>query len=205
MAVKIGATRRKHEKHMNQQTYIYRIDAEDRIIEVSENWTTFHEGNSPAPLKDVIGCSVWDFIQDIEIHHLYKEIFQHLRKGKSARPIPFRCDSPDERRWLELRFQVLPNAHIELRSQIVRTEPRPPVKLLMQDTPRSQDFISICSMCKKIKVSENQWVEIEEGVVLLKLFEAESMPQLTHGLCADCYERTVAELNELPPPRQQCV
>lgn len=189
---------------MNQESYIYQIDANDRIVQISDNWQAFADENSPAQQTDaanVQGSLVWDFIQDIETHYLYQEIFRHIRQGKSFAPIPFRCDSPEERRFMELRFRALPNDQIEVESRILRTEPRPPVKMLMEDTPRSEKFISLCSMCKKIKVAENTWVEIEEGVGRLKLFESDKMPQLTHGLCPDCYRRTMDELDLLFPQK----
>jgi hypothetical protein len=50
-------------------------------------------------------------------------------------------------------------------------------------------------MCKKIKVSAKQWAEIEEGLVHLRLFEADKMPQLTHGVCHPCYQVAIEDLD----------
>ncbi len=61
-------------------------------------------------------------------------------------------------------------------------------------------FVTICSMCKKIKVSPRQWAEIEEALVELRLFEVDEMPQLTHGICPSCYQEAIAKLDGFEIP-----
>ena len=119
-----------------------------------------------------------------------------MRSGRGSRPIPFRCDSPVERRFLELLIKALPDEQVEITSKILRREPREPVKLLEADTPRSKDLLKICSMCKKIEISPGQWAEIEEGLFHLRLFEADEMPQLSHGLCHQCYRAVMEEYHD---------
>ena len=185
---------------MSEDVIVYRIDGADTIINVSDNWQNFARGNAwagPLPPEDVVGNQLWDFIQDLETRYLYQEVFRRVRAGKPCRPIPFRCDAPDERRFLELILDAFPNEQIEITSRTVRTERRNPVKLLETGTPRSTtDFLKICSMCKKIQVSQEQWAEVEEGLVYLKIFEGAQMPQLTHGICPECYRKVMAEESE---------
>ncbi len=57
-------------------------------------------------------------------------------------------------------------------------------------------------MCKKILTSHSKWVEIEEGLTQLRPFEAVEMPRLTHGLCPNCYEGIVADLDDSGPPQK---
>ena len=80
----------------------------------------------------------------------------------------------------------------------VRTERRDPVRLLDKDMPRSSDIIRICSMCKKVSTALNKWVEIEEGLAQLRLFEASEVPRLTHGLCPII----MADLNDSGPTNE---
>lgn len=184
---------------MSEDVFIYRIDSTDTIVSVSDNWHTFAHGNDWNGLQrpeDVVGHKLWVFIQDLETRHLYQELFRRVRGGRPSRPIPFRCDSPGERRFLELLVEALPDGQIEITSKILRTEPRSPVRLLDADTPRSTDFLTICSMCKKIKVSPGQWIEIEEALAHLRVFEADELPQLTHGLCRSCYQEAIRELDD---------
>jgi len=188
---------------MSEDVFTYRIDNTDTIVSVSDNWYTFAESNAwhgRWRLEDVLGHSLWDFIQDAGTKHLYRELFRRVRGGSGFRPIPFRCDSPDERRFLELFIEALPDHHITITSTIVRTELRSPVRLLEAGTPRSADFLTICSMCKKIKVSPQHWADIEEGLAQLRLFEADEMPQLTHGLCLGCYQAAMKELDDSGAP-----
>ena len=93
-------------------------------------------------------------------------------------------------------MEALPDDQIEITSKILLTEARSPVSQLDADTSRSKDLVTICSMCKKIQVSPGQWFEIEEGLARLKVFEAEKMPQLTHGLCPSCHHVAMGELSD---------
>lgn len=190
---------------MSKDVFIYRIDSTDTIVSISDNWCSFADANawgtSLRP-EDVVGHKLWDFIQDLETQHLYQELFRRVRKGIPSRIIPFRCDSPSERRYLQLLIESLPDEQIEITSKIVQTEPRSPVRLLNADTSRSTDFVTVCSMCKKMKVSPGQWAEIEEGLARLRLFEDDQMPQLTHGLCPSCYNVSMAELGDFGKPEK---
>jgi hypothetical protein len=49
--------------------------------------------------------------------------------------------------------------------------------MLDPETARSNEIVRICSMCKKIAISQREWVEIEERVAKLRLFEEDAMPQ----------------------------
>ena len=183
---------------MNENVFIYRIDGTDTIVSVSDNWDVFADANawgSAVRHQDVVGHSLWDFIQGPETRHLYQQLFRRAREGGPSRPIPFRCDSPGERRFLELLIEALPGGLLEITSTILRTEPRTPVRLIAADTPRSADILTMCSMCKKIEVATEQWTELEEGLAQLRLFEAEEMPRLTHGLCHPCYQAAINELD----------
>lgn len=97
---------------MNKDTYIYRIDHADVIIGIQnpEQWGSFAEENawesSPHP-GNVVGHKIWEFIEDRETRHLYQEIFKRIRAGVSSRTLPFRCDSPEERRYLELQIKAI--------------------------------------------------------------------------------------------------
>jgi hypothetical protein len=193
----------KCEDRMNEDVFTYIVDKTDTIVSVSDNFCAFAEKNDwngrwrP---EDVIGHSLWGFIQGRETRHLYQELFRRVREGKRCRAIPFRCDSPEERRFLELILEALPDHQIAITSKIVRTEHRNRIRLLDAGTSRSTDHLTICSMCKKIKVSPQHWAEIEEGLVQLRLFDAHDMPLLTHGFCPECYQVAMKKLDDSRVP-----
>jgi hypothetical protein len=181
-------------------TYSYRIDKNDIIMSVSDNWQSFAIKNlcadtcSPAR---VVGSSLWIFISDRETRHLYEIILKRVRERRKPARLRFRCDAPNIRRFLELSVLPLKDEAVEFRSQIIRTETREPVSLLKNDIKRTEELICICSMCKKIAISNTAWVEIEDAINTLKLFDQERLPQLTHGLCPPCYNDALAVLKKM--------
>ncbi len=180
------------------ETFTYKIDKYDKINSVSGNWESFANSNgwdSEIAPKSVTGRYLWDFIQGNETQHLYDELFKKVRNGGILGPIPFRCDSPSERRYLELTLKPLSDNAIEIQSTIIRTESRDTLNMLAEDECLSNQFLRICSMCKKIDIDKNRWVELEEGLAYLRLFEKQEVPCLTHGICPNCYDIAMSKLN----------
>lgn len=187
-------------------TYVYAIDHMDRIISLSSNWLSFAVLNSAEESchpDRIINKPIWTFIDGKETAHLYEICIANVRLHKKTIVFPFRCDAPDLRRYLELEISSLPRNHIEFSSRIIREEPRDDLKLLQCDSPRSTDFITICSMCKKIKVFENVWIETEEAIATKRLFEMEVLPQITHGLCPNCFRTSMDEIERFKKTKGQ--
>jgi hypothetical protein len=181
-------------------SYAYRIDQQDVITGVCCNWRSFAFANDwrhEAGPERIVGDPLWKYIQGKETRHVYSELFSRVRKGLQVKSIPFRCDSPDERRFLQLDLVYLSDGCIEVRSKIIRKEKREHLDLIDINVPRSGErFVTICSMCKKLAVSEDNWLEIEEALAHLRIFEKEEMPGLTHGFCEDCYQDTMRLLKQ---------
>jgi hypothetical protein len=51
-----------------------------------------------------------------------------------------------------------------------------------------EGFIPICSNCKKIKNTEDQWEQIEQYIT------KHSLAQFSHGICPDCTRKLYPEL-----------
>ncbi|MCA9410446.1 MAG: response regulator [Candidatus Omnitrophica bacterium] len=51
-------------------------------------------------------------------------------------------------------------------------------------------LIPICSMCKKVRDDEGFWTEVDSYL------KEHSEAQISHGLCPDCFELTLADLEE---------
>ena len=187
---------------MTDNSYIYLIDDEDIIVQISHNWESFACCNGwedGCGENAVVGKKIWDFIQGMETKHFYEEIIRKTRDGCHCGPIPFRCDAPGERRYLELSMTPLASGRIKITSRIVHAEDRDHVRLLDKCECRSNELVTLCSMCKKMKTAPEEWREIEEGVAQLRIFEAEVMPQVTHGVCPHCHNTVMAELSALKP------
>ncbi len=181
---------------VNQQ-YLYKINEYDKIIEVSQNWNEFAQSNLAAPscfYPELINKSLWDFIADKETAHLYQLAVEKVRKSKNIVNIPIRCDSPETKRFLEITIKPLPEDHIEFSSKIIRIESRDPVQLLDFYVDRSDEFVKICSYCKQIELSEDEWIEADRAIIELDLFGSYILPRLTHGVCPMCYESIMEKL-----------
>jgi hypothetical protein len=190
------------EPKQSDSKWRYRIDDKDIITGYSDNLLSFARDNdwsSEIKPEEVIGHSIFEFIDGLETRYLYKQLFKKVREeNRIIGPIPFRCDSPTERRLLELTLYPLPNDHINITSILVKSEPREEVRTLKIEVPRSEKIVTICSMCKKIALPSGRWVEIEEGLASLGIFEEEEVPQLSHGLCPECFNNAMEEIGDEP-------
>lgn len=181
-----------------RETYVYRINSDDVIVWVSDNWQAFVDANEGAAKTDaeiVIGKSLWDYIAGFEVRHLYVTVLKVVRERNQVIHLLFRCDAPDLRRYLRLEMVPLSDGQVELRSQILKTENRESVNLLRPALPRSDEIITMCSMCKKVETDPDDWQEIESAINRLHLFEMETPPQISHGLCPSCYQTMLAEIS----------
>ena len=95
---------------------------------------------------------------------------------------------------MEMKLSLLAGDSIEFLSKIIELEFRDPVALLDPEAGRSEEFLKICSWCKKIFIPQAGWVEIEEGIRVLDLFAGPPFPQLTHGICHSCLAPVEKEL-----------
>ncbi len=173
----------------------YTIDGADRIVEVCDGWEPFaleNGGRELAPDK-VLGRQLWDFVSGFAVRDLYRMI---LRRARGGVPVSFeiRCDAPHCRRHLGIRVTPLRDGHVQFRTEVLRVEMRPPVALLDAHAPRGVEVVRICSWCKKVHMPPDAWIEVEEAVLRLRLFERAEVPQLSHGICRACVDLVAASL-----------
>lgn len=166
---------------------VYRINALDTIVFVNEEWDRFAAGNgSPGMVSDrILNRSLWEFISDPTTRLLYREILERARAGRSVN-FPFRCDSPDRRRFLEMTVGLTDDAAVQFRVRTVAVEQRASQPLIAGGG-RVEPHLRMCGWCKKIPLADRGgWVEIEDAVAALKLFEQPELPLISHGICEDC-------------------
>ena len=182
----------------SDERILYRINNQDEIVFVSENWDCFALNNDAPHLtsKDVTGKSLWSFVTDVTTEQLYREIIRKARTGQTMR-FNFRCDSPELCRAMEMIITVSVEGDVQFETQTLGIEERPSQMILKSGLPRGKHMLSICGWCKKILTGENVWEEIEKAVSYLRLFEDKSrLPQLTHGICIACFQEMSAKLQE---------
>lgn len=171
---------------------VYQIDQNDFLLVVNDRWNKFATDNGSPHLvgEKIVALSLWDFIHDAETRHLHEVLLKKVRTEKAAiRKLPFRCDAPTLRRYMEMDVIPLPGGAIEYRCRTLRTEQREPVSLVTADERGSGRFVRMCSWCKKIDIEKNTWRDIEDAVNVLGLFSETNIPPISHTMCNACLER----------------
>jgi len=180
----------------DNRSFIWVIDDADKIVHVNDDWLAFAGENTAPQLTAslVLDQPIWWFITGQETIYFYKQIFGRLRAGKTPVKFPFRCDSPDCRRFMVMKLSPLSGNAIQFMAQILRQEWRQPMDILDASRDRSEEFLEICSWCKKINIPEQGWGEVEDAIQALDLFGHHSMPRMSHTICDSCYNLVKQEL-----------
>lgn len=73
-------------------SFSYAIDAEDRLISVGSTWDHFAQDNGATNLSGdkIVGRQVWAFFA-----------YPGVRESQQSLEVPFRCDSPTQRRYIQ--------------------------------------------------------------------------------------------------------
>ena len=87
---------------------------------------------------------------------------------------------------MELEISQSSGNQLDLTGILIAEEQRPYAVLLDRRIGRSEERLTICSFCKRARVAESSWLEIEAVIERLQLFESERIPGLTHGVCPEC-------------------
>lgn len=165
----------------------YELDASLRLVGVDAAWSAFAAENG-APALQPPGClgrSIAESIADTATLHIYRQVFDRVRRTGAPMRFGIRCDGPALRRWLELEIRPR-GAGFEVESVLVRAEAREPQALLAAPRPDDGTMLSMCSWCKRVSVDQ-RWLEVEAAVRALGLFEREVLPAITHGICDACF------------------
>jgi hypothetical protein len=168
---------------------VYRVDEGNTIIAVNDAWASFARANgAPRLAEEAVGAPLFGAIHCPELTLLWRDLLARVRHARVTLRLPYRCDSPGERRYYELTVWPESDGVIAFESVSRSTIVRSP-QALLEATRESGGHLVSCSWCRRFRVSE--WLEVEEAVTRLGLLE-ETMPIVTHGLCPDCEIRVRA-------------
>jgi hypothetical protein len=183
---------------------VYWIDERDEIVFVNAAWDRLAAANDCLELagKRILSRSLWDFISDATTRQIYREIIARVRKGRRI-SFRLRCDAPDERLFMRIDASRAAAGAVRFEVVTLAAQPRAPESLLRGRAPEpSERSVLMCGWCKRVKVGSD-WRELEEALPDLDVFECDSVPLLTHGICADCEQQMTALIEEMgssPPP-----
>lgn len=175
-------------QELSKNPVFYEIDADDRIIGVSDNWLRFAAANEAPDLtpQAVIGKSLWTYIQGRSVRYLYREIFSDIRERHRSVVFPFRCDSPGTLRFMELSCQAHAGHSIRFTAQLLREEARHTDRKSHERLSDLKAPVRVCSWCKRVHHSDDAWIEIGSAVNGHRLLERAETSEVTHGVCPDC-------------------
>lgn len=170
------------------------LDAADTIVGVDEAWLQFARANQAPELtrEAIVGRPLSTFITGLEMVELTALLTAAARKRGTAIAVPFRCDSPDVRRFMTMTLQAELRGGVRFEYRLDRVEPRTEGALFDRQAPRSEDLIRVCSWCGRIRHAE-AWNEVEQAIALGGYFVRGALiPKLSHGICDDCRSVLVA-------------
>jgi hypothetical protein len=181
---------------------VYRLDDRDEFCFVNGEYDSFARDNCGEAVAShaILRRPLWDFVTDPTTQQLYRDMLRRVRAGRPVR-FRFRCDSPARRRLLEMDVRAGDGGGVEFRVRTVSEEDRPYQPLFDPHAGRSDERLRVCGWCKKVHVGD-AWAEVEDAVARLHLFERAAMPEVTHGICEECFRAmtdTLAESDEGPP------
>lgn len=174
---------------------VYRIDAAGNLTFVNDAWSKFardNHGETVLP-EQVLGRSLMASLAGATIRELYLRMIQRARAGVPVR-FQYRCDAPAKRRVFEMNIRGLAGGAVEFTSALLQEETRPPVALLEANRPRDDRLLLMCSWCQQVAVAEGRWEPVETAVTTLGLMEAETLPDVTHGICPPCAKKMRASI-----------
>jgi hypothetical protein len=175
----------------------YRIDDVNRLIAVGGAWDEFALANgaaelvAPAPL----GRGILEFIADHATAHIYQELFLGVRHRGRSTSFPIRCDSAGVRRHLQVTIALADGGDIAVTSRVLRIERRSLEWPSAEGADHTNDHLNVCGWCKRFDV-QGGWLEIEDAIPLLAIFDWSQIPDTSHGICDDCARQMEGVLAE---------
>jgi hypothetical protein len=178
---------------MSTETLSYAIDEHDHLIRVDAGYYSFAEENGWDEATTSLGRSLWDYVAGHEMVKLQRLLVRRIRDAVGDVELPFRCDGPAVRREMNIRIVARPGGRVVLFSARMRSEEAWDLPQLLLDpaTPRSDETLEMCGWCDRFEV-DGAWLEVEEAVRRLELFNRPELPKLSHGICPDCNEMLMA-------------
>lgn len=182
---------------LDRNNYIKRID--------SPQWDSFAQENGAEELtrRQVEGQSLWRFIHDKETRGIYQTLFERCRELQKTITVPFRCDSPGKRRFMQMIIAPLPDEELQLCSRLLEEEPRHEVRWLQEGQVATARMLLCCSMCKRVRSADDSWQEIEEALKQDPRLADNRMPQLSHSICPDCMHDLRRQCQSMTEEAQQ--
>ena len=167
----------------------YELDADNRIVAVSDGWDWFATANGAPELTSeaVIGQPLDAFIAGRELQQLTVHLLSSLRQRPRNLQLPFRCDSPQFQRHLTMSFEALPHHRLRISTVTLREQVRPAVRPTVADPDEAAETLTLCAWCNRYALPDGGWAELERVLAGARWYVDRRPPLLSHGLCDTCH------------------
>lgn len=138
----------------------YEIDSHDRIVALNAEWDTQAaqgDGGPQCTAAAIIGRPLMDIMAGDATRMFIRSALQAVRLLGQTRRLPYRCDSPTDRRRFEMIISPLPAGGVRIEHVLVEQSPRLPG---LQRLARAGHMAAgwCCSQCLSVKpMGANEW------------------------------------------------
>jgi hypothetical protein len=176
---------------------MYRINERDEIISVNDDWCKYasDHGWDGISSDEVLHRPIYTYIKDSTTSRLYQYLFKRVRGGSTVR-YQFNCVSKSHRRVMEMTVKPIGNGEcLELKARMLHKQAHLQ-SFDKLDGPHEDKFLRTCGWCRRIDL-EGNWIEVEDAVAKLEVFEFCRLPKLTHGICNDCFAEMLSDARSI--------
>ena len=166
---------------------VYVIDAADILVKVNLGWDNFAEANEGITIysNHIVGKSLWSYITGKDTQKIYQELLALVRQKQKPITLPYRCDSPELRRFMSMTITPLENKAVQFSNHTLKTVPRPPHHFKLSKLYEGQAIILRCSLCNRLKV-KSAFLELEEALDKGELLNDNKPIIITYTVCQEC-------------------
>jgi len=164
----------------------YWLDIGDVIVDITGEWNSFAQENNAQELerRRVIGRNLLSFIQGDVTRMYVRTLIQSARLMRKPLVRAYRCDSPEQRRYMEMRLCLEDSGLLRWEHRLVRIEPLPRrLEFRVLDGPVRPPRIVRCSICNRLKQRAG-WVEPDAGEIPCP--EGDGQIPVIYGVCPGC-------------------
>lgn len=164
----------------------YWLDIGEVIVDIALDWDQFAcENNAPELVKrNVIGRHLLGFVAGDVTRMYVRTLIQSARLMRQPMVRQYRCDSPDTRRYMEMRLSIEDGGLLRWEHrQLSHEKLRNPFNFVHASEMHIRRPHVRCSICNRLK-GRRGWSEPDDYEILLPPTEA--IVPVIYGVCPDC-------------------
>lgn len=173
-----------------QQKVCYWVDQHDIIRKVDDYWDNTLEDSTAKRVKsaEIIGKSLFNFICDDITRMFTRTMLESARLLMQPLCRPYRCDSPTEKRYMQMTVVLESDGLVKVAHELIKTEPifKPVSFKTAGSSPtvfQTGSHIR-CSICNRVRLAgSDSWQEVDS---LVEISSFEGSMQVVYGVCSDC-------------------